>query len=170
MERGKVNRKASITAISMLLACSCAPGERSHFFKNTDDLRKSDVYSRWAPDFIPVDARNIEVWYDQDTSLVRVQFLHSGGESIKGSDMKLLDHPLMPVAISSYPNLQTKEKIVAIYYGCEMRTIAPDHDPSQKTTFIETSFVADAGGTIYYWNSHMPSIFEEVCGSFGGSG
>jgi hypothetical protein len=138
---------------------------KTQAFENYESLEKSEVFKKWIPDFIPVEARKIQVWYDVESSLLTIDFLYEGSRPFHIQNMKVLNSSLKAEAIKSYPSLGTGSDIIEMQYKCSKHVIAPDSEPEATTVYTEVEFVGDTGKKIYYWNTHVPDTHKKICSS-----
>jgi hypothetical protein len=145
------------------ILCSCDLLGNSYHFENTTELKESDVYGKWAPEFVPDQAKNIQLWHDIDTNSVRLEFSYSGQRPLKTPDMQTLDLSMKKQAVKGYPALSDGEHIKSIQYSCSRTNVLLDSKSNKSLVYSEVQFVGDTGEKVYYWNTSLDATYDQIC-------
>lgn len=141
---------------AMLLQAGCTPGEKLHF-SDFKDFDSSNAHKNWLQGVVPESSKDIDVWYELESGLVRASFSYSGAKPIPINVQYLSDSDLA-IAQNSYPD--TKGMKMKISYLCSSKEIGQG---KHVVRYTEVRFWGDSNGRMFYWNSLSGDVFDSIC-------
>jgi len=142
--------------LAMFLQAGCTPGEKLHF-SDFRDFESSNAHKNWFQGVVPDSAKDIDVWYELESGLVRASFSYSGEKPIPIEAQPLSDLDLA-TAKNSYPDI--KGQSMKISYSCSSKEIGQG---KQTVRYTEVRFWGDSNGRMFYWNTLAGDVFDSIC-------
>lgn len=142
--------------VVIILQAGCSPGEKLHF-SDFKDFDNSDAHKNWLQGIVPESSKDIDVWYELESGLVRASFSYSGANLIPTNAQYLSDFDLA-TAQNSYPDIKGIK--MKISYSCSSKEIGQG---KRAVRYTEVRFWGDSNGRMFYWNSLSGDVFDSIC-------